>query len=441
MHRALRQVERQQWLSRDEIAALGWERQKSLVRHAYEHSRFYRRKYDAAGFHPDDLQDADDFARIPVLTKDEVRENIADIVCSGVSQKRLVPEYTGGSTGVPLMVYRDANAAHFGYAIYLRTIHAWGLEVGCKIAYIWHRSNVKYDFTRRSRWHRYIKNRVMLDAADMSKSKMARFVELLRSFKPDLIIGYPSSTAVFAGFLDERGRAGFRPKAVWLTSEVAADFQKESIERVFQSTVYDVYGSMEIPDYAAECRERDGLHINADLRTLEIVDERGTRLTTGRMGQVVVTDLVNYAAPLIRYRNEDVASLLDRTCPCGRGLPLMGKVTGRIYDMFVLPDGSQVYGNRFTHFFYDHVDEVRCFQVHQTRTDRVTVRVVPTATCKPEALKAQIIQAFTSYTGGQVQFDVSFVKEIEKETSGKFRFVKSDISKMREFRAGSVFQA
>ena len=426
----VQRVEQNQWLSSDELAALAWEQQKKLVAHAYANCPFYREKYDSAGFHLGDLGEPEDFALVPLLTKSEVRIGIERMVAEGIDSSRLIKKFTGGSTGVPLMVYGDKTSGPIRHALYLRTIGAWGLEWGVKTAHIWglSRLNLDYLYTRQTWWQRFLRNYVLLDAFDMTPQKMAEFANLLQSFKPDLVISYTSAMAAFARFLEEQGGPGFRPRAIWLTSEPIHDFQKELVERVFQSTVYDQYGSVEILSYAAECTEREGLHINADMRTVEVVDEMGHPLPLGERGQVVVTDLVNYATPLIRYRNEDVANLLDRPCPCGRGLPLMSKVTGRIYDMFVLPDGSQIYGHRFTTFFYEHVHEVSNFQVHQTRKDRVIVRVVPTQACQPEILSTQILEAFRDYTKAQVHFEIRFVDTIPKEASGKYRFAKSDVS-------------
>ena len=430
LFKTIRQVEQNQWLSKDEITALAWEKQKSLVRHAYMHNSFYRRKYDAVGFHPDELRHHDDFSCIPILTKNEIRENIEDIVCDNVSPNRLLTMFTGGSTGVPLKVYHDTIPPFIKYALGLRTKGAWGLKQGHKTATIWglNRLNQDYLYTKQTSLQRFLKNHVLLDAFEMTTEKMMSFAELLNVFKPDLILSYVSAMTAFARFVDKHGGPGLQPKAICLTSEPIHDFQKELIEQVFQSTVFNQYGSVEIFYYASECMERNGLHINADLRTVEVVDEKGNPLPAGEMGQIVVTDLTNFAAPLIRYRNEDMASLINRTCPCGRGLPLMSKVIGRIYDMFVLPDGSHIYGHRFTTFFYDHVDEVSLFQVHQTHRDRIIVRVVPTEFCQQNKLKTKILESFRDYTKGQVQFNIRFVTTIDNDRSGKFRFAKSDVS-------------
>lgn len=418
-------------MSHDEIRAFAWERQKRIVSYAYESCAFYRKKYDDAGFYPGDMKHPDDFGNIPIIRKADVRENIRDMVAAVIGENRLTKKFTGGSTGVPLMVFHDKENGLKMAALHFRTIGSWGLKRGLKTAHIWGLNplNEGMVYTKQSAWKRFISNYVLLDAFTMTKEKMAGFHQLMRRFKPDLIISYTSAMTAFARHVEENGGAGFCPKAIWLTSEPIHDFQKEVIERIFNSKVYNQYGSVEIFFYAAECGERNGLHINADMRTIEVVDEQDRPAPPGSVGRVVVTDLENYAAPLIRYQNEDMAALLNTKCPCGRGLPLMSEVTGRIYDMFVLPDGSQIYGHRFTTFFYEHVDAVSNFQVHQTHKDRAVVRIVPTERCEKGELAALVDKRFKEYTGGQMQFEILFLYEIAKEASGKYRFAKSDVSK------------
>jgi phenylacetate-CoA ligase len=424
-----RDVARNQWLSRDELAAITWERQKAIVRHAFDNCPFYRRKYSAAGFAPGDLKQADDFARLPILTKEELRSGIGEIVAEGCPPSRLLKKFTGGSTGIPVMVYHDLASALMIDGLHRRTIGSWGLKHGCRTAHIWglNRLNEQYLHSTQSSWRRFLTNYVLLDAFDMTREKLTEFHDLLSRFRPELIISYTSAMVSFARFVQERGGTGLSPAAIWLTSEPTHEFQKSLVERVFQSTVFDQYGSVEVLFCASECSVRNGLHINSDFRLIEIADSTGRPLGPGHKGQVVVTDLANYAAPLIRYRNEDIASLLDRPCECGRTLPLMSKVDGRIYDMFVLPDGSEVYGHRFTTFFYDYVDQVRNFQVHQTDPAHAVVRIVATPRCAREELSSRVQSVFRSYTKGLIAFEILFVEEIPAEASGKYRFAKSDV--------------
>ncbi len=424
-----RRIEGQQWLSRDELEEMAWQKRRALVAHAFANCPFYRRKYQEAGFQPGDLKTPEDFGRLPLLLKQEVREHIAEMVASGVEPARLEKKFTGGSTGIPLMVYHDRRATPLHTPLHLRTVRAWGLDSGEKTAHIWGLNplNQEYLHQKLSRWDLFRTNYALLNAFTMDQDNLASFAALLRRFRPGLVISYTSAMESFARYLEQNGGAGFRPRAIWLTSEPIHDFQKALIERVLQTPVYNQYGSVEVFFMAAECGLRQGLHVNLDFRYLEIVDEEDRPLPPGQIGRVVVTDLANQAAPLIRYRNEDMSSLRPGACPCGRGLPLMNEITGRIYDMFILPDGSQVYGHRFTTFFYDHVDKVKGFQVHQTHRDRAVVSIVPGEGLRQDELSARLLEAFRGYTGGQMSFEVRYVQEIAKEASGKFRFAKSDV--------------
>ncbi|MBU2468678.1 MAG: hypothetical protein KKC78_08550, partial [Proteobacteria bacterium] len=427
------QVEKNQWISRDQLQELAWQKQKALVKHAYEKTPFYKEKYSQAGFEPGDLRRREDFERLPVLTKGEVRQNLERMRMQNLPEDRVRTMFTGGSTGVPLKVYQDRQGALWNDPMRFRTHGAWGLKMGVRIAHIWGLNplNEQYEQNQQSSWHRYLHNFVLLSAFDMTEEKMVKFAGILARYKPHLIISYTSAMYTFANFLLENGGPKWKTKAVWLTSEPIHDFQKQCIEQALSAPVYNQYGSVEVFYYAAQCRQRDGLHINSDFRTLEVVDEQGRGVGPGELGQVVVTDLVNYACPLIRYRNEDMASLVANSCPCGSSLPLMSEVTGRVYDMFGLKDGTQVYGHRFTTFFYSHIDKVKTFQVHQISLDRALVKIVPVRDCPRQELKEALLTAFREYTKGQMDFEVSFVEEIARESSGKYRFVKSELVAQR----------
>ncbi|MBI4203253.1 MAG: phenylacetate--CoA ligase family protein [Chloroflexi bacterium] len=429
----LQQIRRTQWMPPEQLEELNWEKTRRIVSHAYQHCPYYRQKYGAVGFEPGDLKRPEDFSKLPILTKTEVREHLDEMVAEGTKASALLTRFTGGSTGVPLKVYHDRRAALPTWCLHQRTTERWGVKMGDKTAHIWglNRLNEQYLYDRQSALRQFISNYALFSAFEMTVEQMQRFAQFLRSFRPSLVIGYASAMTAFARYLEENGGAGFRPKAMWLTSEPTHDFQREVVERVFGAPVYDQYGSVEIHHYAVECGLRDGLHIDYDFRKVEVVDQEGMVLPRGDEGQIIVTDFVNFAAPLIRYRNEDMGRLLTNQCACGRSLPMMGKVTGRIYDMFVLPDGSQIYGHRFTTFFYDYVEQVQAFQVHQTARDRILVKIVPTERCNREKVAAMADQMFREYTRGQVAFEVQFVDDIPKEASGKYRFTKSDVSLQR----------
>ena len=118
---------------------------------------------------------------------------------------------------------------------------------------------------------------------------------------------------------------------------VLHDWERRTIEEVFQCPVTNRYGCEEVSLIACECQRHDGLHVNADGIYLEVLRPDGTPCPPGEPGMIVVTDLVNRAMPIIRYQVGDMGVLSDRQCPCGRGLPLLEKIEGRMADYVVTP--------------------------------------------------------------------------------------------------------
>jgi phenylacetate-CoA ligase len=199
------------------------------------------------------------------------------------------------------------------------------------------------------------------------------------------------------------------------------------MERVYKSPVYDQYGSCEVHYLAAECQIKDGLHILSDIRHIEFVNEQGKALAEPDiMGDVVVTDLINYAAPLIRYRNGDRGSYKKTKCSCGNVLPLMNRVTGRVTDMILLPDGRKVAGDYFTTVFDPYVDEVGKFQVHQKTKDLICIKIVMRKPEAFESIKAKLIKDFRTITRNLAELHFDQVDYIEHDR-GKYRYVISEV--------------
>jgi phenylacetate-CoA ligase len=132
---------------------------------------------------------------------------------------------------------------------------------------------------------------------------------------------------MFARFVRDEGIGGIRPKGIISSAEVLTPENRELIETTFGCRVFDRYGCREVSVIASECGEHQGLHINADNLLVETVTDQGP--VRGEDGEVLITDLRNFAMPLIRYRIKDVGRLLPQACGCGRGLPLMRISGGR----------------------------------------------------------------------------------------------------------------
>src|SRR5262249_49139131 len=191
--------------------------------------------------------------------------------------------------------------------------------------------------------------------------------------------------------------------------------------QAFGAPVFNTYGGREFMLLAAEC-ERHRLHVTADQLILETVDEQGSPVM-GEPGRVLITDLHNYGMPFIRYANGDAAVIDPEPCGCGRGLPLLKYVEGRVADVVHLPDGRRLTGLYFVHMFKDF-QLIRYYKITQHRRDALRIQIVPL-----RADAAGLIDTVKTVLGAQlgpaVELAVELVDDIPLTGSGKRRIVES----------------
>lgn len=417
-------------LDRHNLQELRLRKLKELLSFAYMNCSFYRRKYDNAGIQPGRIYDFADFQKVPLITKTEIREYLSEMLPKGIDRNLLEEVYTGGTTGVPMKIYRDERKHDLMTALYLRTIRMWGCDVGTKTAWIWGIPNAQAkqdDFRFQSRIRRFFKNTTWFNAFDMTPEDMREFTYFLNRFRPSLIIGYVSALHEYAKFLDKNDLKICPPRAICLTAEPSNDWQRRMIERTLGTRTFSQYGSSEILHIGAECCIRGGLHVHADSRHVEVVDSNDTPVPPGDTGNIVVTDLENRVMPLIRYKNDDIGSIREDHCQCGLSLPLMNYVTGRIYDMITLINGKKIYGHMFSRVLFKYVMQIKQFQVHQTALNQIIIRIVPEKLCDFGKFKSEVLAAFKEHTDNAINYTFEIVDHIDRERSGKLRYVKSDV--------------
>jgi phenylacetate-CoA ligase len=268
---------------------------------------------------------------------------------------------------------------------------------------------------RRERW---------LNAFELSTERMLEFARCLAHWQPKVIIGYASSLQLFASFLKREGLGGIHPIAIESSAEKLWDFQRELVARVFDCPVFNVYGSREFGALAAECDQQTGLHTFSDLHVIEVVSENRPA-ADGELGKILVTDLINYAMPLVRYEIGDLARPIHVGCQCGRGFPMLSEIVGRSSDIITTPEGKFVHGEFFTHLFYG-VPDVRRFQIRQRALDDIEVLIE----CQdelPSLLVEKLKARMADQLGPQTRLEFHHVNDIPPTRSGKHRFTISDV--------------
>jgi phenylacetate-CoA ligase len=271
-----------------------------------------------------------------------------------------------------------------------------------------------------------------IDSFNIDRVRLAKFARDLES-RPTVLIGNPSALLLLAKFVRE-SQSRPRVRFIISTSDQLLTEERKRLTSVFDANVYDFYGSYEIGAIAAECTGLVGHHISSENLIVEIIGHDGAEVSPGRVGSVVITDLNNYSMPLIRYEIGDLSSLLDDECPCGRTLPLLGRIEGRITDAIVTPDEHfmclSTFESRVLH--RTHVEQ---FQIYQGSRYELTVRVVLEPRWR--RLEGEFIhRGVQSIVGEDMKVRVEFPEVIEARPSGKRQLVKSSVMpRIREPRA------
>jgi len=320
--------------SEDELRSLQLSRLKWSLRHAYEKVEHYRRGFDAASVHPDDLKSLEDLAKFPFLLKEDLR-NHYPFGMFAVPRERLVRIHaSSGTTGKPTVVGYTAQDIDTWACVVARSIRAAGGRPGdiVHVAY-------GYGLFTGGLGAHYGAEKLGCTVVPMSGGQTEKQVQLIQDFEPDIIMVTPSYMLAIA---EEFLRQGHDPRQCSLKvgifgAEPWTDAMRAQIEERMGLDAVDIYGLSEVigPGVANECIEtKDGPVIWEDHFYPEIIDpETGRLLPEGEEGELVFTSLTKEALPVIRYRTRDRTRLLP---PTARSMRRMARITGRTDDMLII---------------------------------------------------------------------------------------------------------
>ncbi|MFZ6030843.1 MAG: phenylacetate--CoA ligase family protein [Chloroflexota bacterium] len=368
--------------------------------------------------------------QFPILSKALLRQNFERLKSTDLGQRRWYENTSGGSTGEPARFIQDRCYWDYETAAQMLSCEWAGQVYGEPALYLWGFAGDIAHGQRGLKWavNRFIAHNDLVNAYRMTPSVMQSVVERLNHRPPRLIVAYANVIYELALFV-ERGRIPLRPQVAILTSgSTLHDFMREKVEAVFGCKIFDRYGSREVGDIACECEAHAGLHTFPWNCYVEIADDAGNLLPPGVEGNILVTSLVNFAMPLLRYQIGDRGVLSpDEACACGRRGQRLRYVSGRINDTFRRADGTLVSGGYFTRLLY-YRDWVAKFQIVQKGFQAITFRLVKTdVPCRPEELE-EIRRQAQAAMGEGCQVDFEFVEDIPVGVSGKHRYTICEIA-------------
>ena len=417
---------RDQWLAPERIAALQWERLQRLLQHCHREVPYYRRQWRELGITPGDIRNLDDYAKLPVLTKADIRAHFDELKADSL-RDGLLYKATGGSTGEPMRFGYTRESNDRRTAVMWRGYEWAGSRMGRRTLFLW--GGPVGDPTRahqlKDRLYNSMFARRILNSFKMTEANMADYADAIDRYRPDIIVAYVGPLVQLAQWLTASGRNIWQPQGIIGGAEAMHEFQREAIQQAFGAPVYNTYGCREFMLIAAECEHRHGLHVNSDHLVVEVRTPHGAACGH-QAGDVVITDLFNYGMPFVRYANGDRATIAAQPCACGRGLPLLERVDGRVLDAIRTPQGHVLPGEFFPHMLKD-VPGLQRFQLVQRRLDRLDLSIVRGAGFDEASLE-YIRNEVDKVLGDSVQLHCHFVDDIPLTRSGKMRVTVSELA-------------
>ncbi|MGH8619798.1 MAG: phenylacetate--CoA ligase family protein [Burkholderiales bacterium] len=418
------QFERTQWLPPAELRALQDRQLTELLRHAWETVPYYRECWRTV-FDPARPPTTAGLARLPLLTRAQLRDRYADL-----QSTRPPPAHgrhghlrTSGSTGVPLRTVNTEVNELLWSAITLRE-HAWqGRDLGGKLAAI--RQGVQAGET--PGWGPSTDAVVVTGPCVLLPVNTPVNVQLewLQREQPDTLLSHPSNIAELARQSLARGLRLPRLREVRTSGEMLPEGLRELCREAWDVPVTDMYSANEVGYLALQCPNHVRYHVQAESVLVEVIDAAGHPCAPGDIGRVVVTTLQNFAMPLVRYEIGDYAEV-GMPCPCGRGLPVLERIVGRVRNMLVLPSGERAWPAFALRALMDEIPLLQ-HQFVQKSLDLIEARLVtaaPLSAAQENRLREHLLAKLPP--GFRMNF--VYCESIPRSAGGKFEDLVSEVS-------------
>lgn len=416
----LKQLEKMQWWTREQITQEREQRLRSLIKTAYNEVPFYRDLMDKAGVTPEQIRTVEDLRQLPVVSKDTFRATTLSTVRD--TGQKTYDACSSGSTGKPFCVKEDMDTAGAYRSIFLLALSWTGWTIG--------EPHLQTGMTLARSRGRWLKDKLLhthyISAYTLTDEQLDANLKVLEDHSIHYLLGYPGSLYYMA----KRAKAlgwNIPLKAAVTWGDTLLDHHRATIEQVFGCRVYDQYGCGEGIQISAQCSEGH-YHVHELNTIVEYVDEANQPVPSNQTGNLLLTRLHPGPMPLIRYKLGDVGIRGDQTtCACGRQLERMESIRGREFDYIVTPAGNRMLVQTFAGIV-EYFLTVDSFQVVQTEPGSAVLRLVPAAGYTDDVAD-EIVSILRQRGADDLRFDVELVDEIPLTPAGKHRYVISTLSR------------
>ena len=389
----------------------------AILKHAYDNVPLYTEKFDRAKVSHGSLQSLSSFSSYPIAIKEELRENFpGKTTAKGFPSSRLLLDKTSGSTNQPFEFYKDAQDAFSEDCARFKWLLNSGYRMGDRRLLIRGEPTKDMDLNKPNARLRFI------SAFDMNDESFAKWEDFIDKFRPSTIESYPSPLVSFANCLKLKDHRLSVPIIITI-GEMLSDRNRKLIEDRFNGKIFDSYGCSEAMYVAQECSFHDGLHYDMARFIIECVDSKGRPVKDGHEGDILITNLDNYAMPFIRYKIGDRGTMSIEKCPCGISFHRIKSIKGRAVEQIRMRDGSILDFPYLATLFERETKDIREFQLIYRKNKKLTA-IVCLRNEKDKKTLSTIRKSLKDYVKGNVRIEVIEAKKIPLGRTGKRIFVK-----------------
>ncbi len=399
-------------------------RLRGTVRRAYEETEYYRGLFDQNGFDPYADFSFDDYSRLPVLTREQIKQAGSQLLSSSVASDQLRKDSTGGSTGVPTEIWLGPNERGWrdsGMEYFFETL---GVPEGSRTAFLWgHHLDPKRTDTLRERYQAFVSNTRWFDSLRLSAATLDEYHREFERFRPTSIIAYASALGYLAEHILERNYKPNYPTRCLITGgEKLWSRHRHLIEQAFNLPVHERYGSRDAGCIGVQL-EPDALDYTVDWANT-LVEPQLSKSES----PILITKLQADAMPMLRYEIGDVGCFPRDSQP-GHPTFVLLDVMGRVVDRILLPNGNWVVGLEVPHLLKDF--PVREFMFLQREDHSVQLQIVPQSEFDAESLR--LIRETLEANLPGLQIDIELSQSVVRTKSNKWRPVISEVKSAEAF--------
>jgi phenylacetate-CoA ligase len=401
--------------SSDQIQTYQWEQLTALLHHAYDHVPYYKKLFKAQGMTPEDIKSFDDVQYLPLLGKETIQEHANEFKATNYPPSVFEETNTGGSTGFSLRFSIEKGVWFAKHLAYLTILLNRG---GCDVM-----DNSVQIIGREKPWEfRPLSRTLVLSSYKMTEQNLPIYIKKIIKLHPGYFIGYPSAMTMLATYMKQHSMEVNGLKAIYSFGETIYDWQREFLESFFHCRVHSQYGHREQCVLAGTCEKANTYHIFPDYGYVELIDRNGRPVTKeGDIGEIAATGFHTGIFPFIRYKTGDIAVYTTQQCECGRQVPLLKSVEGRIQDFMVSQNNRLVPLMGVLQLISRSSPHMKEYQLYQDREGELILHIVKKEGFSDSDVR-QIKANIRTRLGDEFSLSLEYMDAIPRTIRGKYQF-------------------